>query len=506
MSVDAKCYECISGAGLEPILDKRYINSKTPFTLAKEYSKDVLKGFQEDPSVPPSMKDKLGVAMGLSGGRGQASGFIMRMMAENKKKHQGQYKNPSNNDYGSTMKTFAPFDYKRLANANQNGEGEGEIGASPFIQKHFGSPEAVPFITKAQRGSEEHRVVAGETEAQKAARLQAKSEQLAKLAKDLLEKSGATDKAKGKVKGFLKGRVAIKQAKKELEARRQIKKSAETGIPTAASTKEASDLYLASYRAVVPHHVMNFKWSVERDFAIKKGNAKWFCLIGRTYGEYKQFQGIKASVGINLNTVIKDESMDFQRGQRVSTIKYLAPNNEIEVFYNNEKLSADTIDNVEIINLENPKGNWYIQSGDHGDIDLHITFKGSHRVFDKLRRFSTYNGKENDRKLSVSLREVDETLSNKLSNGYWASLLFRFDEYQKAHKEAGDEYQKAKGLKIETRADLKEKPNEKKREYYLSNLKRNLRTYNGKIIYKVLYNGKEYVARHGDDDEEEEEE
>jgi hypothetical protein len=222
MSVDAKCYECISGAGLEPILDKRYINSKTPFTLAKEYSKDVLKSFQGDPSVPPSMKEKLGVAMGLSGGRGQASGFIMRMMAENKKKHQGQYKNPSNNDYGSTMKTFAPFDYKRLANAEQNGEGEGEIGASPFIQKHFGSPDAVPFITKAQRGSEEHRVVAGETEAQKAARLQAKSEQLAKLAKDLLETSGVKDKARGKIKGFLKGRVAIKRAKKVLEKKKYI--------------------------------------------------------------------------------------------------------------------------------------------------------------------------------------------------------------------------------------------------------------------------------------------
>jgi len=216
MSVDAKCYECISGAGLEPILDKRYINSKTPFTLAKEYPKDVLKSFQDDPSVPPSMKEKLGVAMGLSGGRGQASGFIMRMMAENKKKHQGQYRNPSDNDYGSTMNKFRAFDYERLANADQNGTNQSDYGASPFIIKHFGSPDAVPFIPKAQRGSEEHRVVEGETEEQKAARLNAKAEELAQLAKDLLEKSAA----KGKIKGFLKGRIAVKKAKELLQEKK----------------------------------------------------------------------------------------------------------------------------------------------------------------------------------------------------------------------------------------------------------------------------------------------
>jgi len=178
MSVDAKCYDAISGAGLEPILSPNY-----------------------------------------TGGRGQASGFIMRMMAENKKKHQGQYKNPSDNDYGSTMNKFRAFDYKRLANAEQNGNNQSDIGASPFIQRHFGSPEAVPFIPKAQRGSEEHRVIEGETEEQKAARLQAKAEELAQLAKDLLEKSAATKK----VKGFLKGKVLVKKAKELLQKKKTEK-------------------------------------------------------------------------------------------------------------------------------------------------------------------------------------------------------------------------------------------------------------------------------------------
>jgi hypothetical protein len=216
MSVDAKCYECIAGAGLEPILDKHYINSKTPFTLAKEYPKDVLKSFQADPSVPPSMKEKLGVAMGLSGGRGQASGFIMRMMAENKKKHQGQYRNPSDNDYGSSMKAFRAFDYKKLANKDQSGRNESEYGASPFIQKHFGSVGDVPFVPRAERGSDENRDIAGETEEQKEARLQAKAVELTQLAEDLLRKTTA----KEKIKGFLKGKIAVKKAK-ELSAKKE---------------------------------------------------------------------------------------------------------------------------------------------------------------------------------------------------------------------------------------------------------------------------------------------
>lgn len=222
MSVDAKCYEAISGAGLEPILDKHYINSRTSFTLAKEYPKDVLQSFRDDPSVPPSMKEKLSIAMGLSGGRGQASGFIMRMMAENKLKHKGQYRNPSTNDYGSKMRKFVPFNYNRLANKDQKGKNESDYGASPFIQRHFGSPDAVPFVPKAQRGAKEP-VVEGETEEQKAARLQAKSEELAQLAKDLLEKTAA----KGKIKGFLSGKLSIKKAKALLDKKKADKKAEE---------------------------------------------------------------------------------------------------------------------------------------------------------------------------------------------------------------------------------------------------------------------------------------
>lgn len=110
--IDRQCYDLISGAGMESVLmprkqfvkehknllkvlksgdpkllkkeykeqkkelegmglaeDKRYINSKTPFTLAKEMSKKELMMYRDDPGVPPSMKDKLEAAMEMKGGR-----------------------------------------------------------------------------------------------------------------------------------------------------------------------------------------------------------------------------------------------------------------------------------------------------------------------------------------------------------------------------------------------------------------------------------------------------
>ena len=111
----------------------------------------------------------------LEGGRGRASGFIMRAMAENKLKHSGQYKNPT---YplapGSTMNKPIEFDWRKLANKNQGGLPEagtkthwgtkGDYGASPFILRHFsGSPK--PF----KKG--ERKDYPSETDIQKKARL-----------------------------------------------------------------------------------------------------------------------------------------------------------------------------------------------------------------------------------------------------------------------------------------------------------------------------------------------
>ncbi len=82
----------------------------------------------------------------MKGGRAgvsKASGFIQRLMAENKKKHEGEYKNPT---YplapGSKMKAPAKFDWKALASKEQGGINESAYGASPFILSNFaGKPK-----------------------------------------------------------------------------------------------------------------------------------------------------------------------------------------------------------------------------------------------------------------------------------------------------------------------------------------------------------------------------
>lgn len=172
--IDSKCYELISGAGLEPI---------------------------------------------LVGGRGQASGFIMRMMAENKKKHKGQYRNPSApNDYGSKMKKWVAFDIDKLANKDQNGRNKSDYGASPFIIKHFGS---VAESKKQDSPKLEINEILPETQEQKAARMQKQAEDLEEKARALLEASRKQEK----VKGFLKSALGIRRAKKLLGEKKAIKKA-----------------------------------------------------------------------------------------------------------------------------------------------------------------------------------------------------------------------------------------------------------------------------------------
>jgi hypothetical protein len=73
------------------------------------------------------------------GGRGQASGFIMRMMAENRLKHKGKYGHSTDLPTGSKMDGPRKFDLKRLANAKQTpgGKNKKSYGASPFILEHY---------------------------------------------------------------------------------------------------------------------------------------------------------------------------------------------------------------------------------------------------------------------------------------------------------------------------------------------------------------------------------
>jgi hypothetical protein len=77
----------------------------------------------------------------------KASGFIRRLMYENSLKHDGQYKYPVWKLHkDSEMDEPKKFVYKELANKQQDGDRDTEYGASPFIQKHFGTNRAVEFV------------------------------------------------------------------------------------------------------------------------------------------------------------------------------------------------------------------------------------------------------------------------------------------------------------------------------------------------------------------------
>ena len=77
----------------------------------------------------------------------KASGFIRRLMYENSLKHDGQYKYPVWKLHkDSEMDEPQKFVYKELANKQQDGDKDTAYGASPFIQKHFGTNRAVEFV------------------------------------------------------------------------------------------------------------------------------------------------------------------------------------------------------------------------------------------------------------------------------------------------------------------------------------------------------------------------
>jgi hypothetical protein len=111
--------------------------------------------------------DNTGVGLtgvGLTGGLtgvSKASGFIRRLMWENKHKHKGQYKKPTW-ELASDSKMNKPFEFKwkELASKDQGGLNENDYGSSPFITKYF-KEGAVKF----EKGN-----TAKETKAQKKAR------------------------------------------------------------------------------------------------------------------------------------------------------------------------------------------------------------------------------------------------------------------------------------------------------------------------------------------------
>jgi hypothetical protein len=118
------------------------------------------------PEVPPSPsavgapKSNNGTGKFKGGLKGvsKASGFIRRLMWENKDKHKGTYKKPT---WGlaanSKMNKPAEFKIKKLLTPAQGGENEegNSYGASPFIRHHF-MGDAKPFVPGKADGKYGH--------------------------------------------------------------------------------------------------------------------------------------------------------------------------------------------------------------------------------------------------------------------------------------------------------------------------------------------------------------
>lgn len=134
----------------------------------------------DEKSLAKEFQDQLEEYKKVIGGRKgvtQASGYIMRMMAENKARHQGQYRKPTTLRPDSTMNSPGIFEWKKLASPDQGGENTrgNPYGASPFITKHF-KGDYVPFSARPYEA---------ETQQQRIARYRFTAQRLMKLAREL---------------------------------------------------------------------------------------------------------------------------------------------------------------------------------------------------------------------------------------------------------------------------------------------------------------------------------
>lgn len=136
IEMNPELYELLKGAGLEDIVipRKEFIDEhKHLISLLRR---------SNDPALRKEASSQKKELEKMTGGFSKASGFIRRLMAENKKKH-GDYRRPVwPLAEDSTMNQPWKFKYYKIANTEQDGVNNAEYGASPFIQSHFGNVRA----------------------------------------------------------------------------------------------------------------------------------------------------------------------------------------------------------------------------------------------------------------------------------------------------------------------------------------------------------------------------
>lgn len=144
--MDTELVDTIIGAGLANIIMPR-----REFMKEHKHLIALLNRYKQHPELKAEADKQTAEMQSYNGGFSKQSGFIRRLMAENRIKHKGQYGKPTDLPKGSTMNKPAKFDYKKIANESQKGTNTSSYGASPFIQKHFGTTEFIPF--KRKRGT-----------------------------------------------------------------------------------------------------------------------------------------------------------------------------------------------------------------------------------------------------------------------------------------------------------------------------------------------------------------
>ena len=122
--MDKRVYRLLCGAGLEDIVIPKDEFVKEHRRLIK------LLGESDDARMRKEAKSQQ-KELDMKGGSWQ-SGFIARMMGENRIKNKGTYKPANSLPEGSTMKDPVHFQFAKMPSAKR----------SPFINRHFGSEKA----------------------------------------------------------------------------------------------------------------------------------------------------------------------------------------------------------------------------------------------------------------------------------------------------------------------------------------------------------------------------
>lgn len=146
LRMNREIVDLLAGAGLANIVMPR-----KEFMAEHKHLISLLNKYKQHPELAKEAASQEAEMKSYKGGFSKQSGFIRRMMAENALKHKGQYRRPTDPLHpGSTMNKPVPFEYEKLATPGQKGKktSGNPYGASPFIQKHFGTAEFVPFERK----------------------------------------------------------------------------------------------------------------------------------------------------------------------------------------------------------------------------------------------------------------------------------------------------------------------------------------------------------------------